>query len=86
MGDQVNIGAGTITCNYDGVNKHITQIGNHAFIGSCSQLVAPVAVGDYATIGAGSTIAKDVPANKLTLTRPIQKTISGWQRPTKNKK
>jgi len=86
MGDHVNIGAGTITCNYDGINKHITQIGNHAFIGSCSQLVAPVSIGDYATIGAGSTIARDVPANKLTLTRPIQKTINGWQRPTKNKK
>jgi bifunctional UDP-N-acetylglucosamine pyrophosphorylase/glucosamine-1-phosphate N-acetyltransferase len=85
MGDYVNIGAGTITCNYDGMNKHITQIGNHAFIGSCSQLVAPVSIGDYATIGAGSTIAKDVPANKLTLTRPIQKTINGWQRPTKKK-
>ena len=86
MGNHVNIGAGTITCNYDGINKHITQIGNYAFIGSCSQLVAPVSIGDYATIGAGSTIAKDVPANKLTLTRPIQKTISGWQRPTKKKR
>jgi bifunctional UDP-N-acetylglucosamine pyrophosphorylase/glucosamine-1-phosphate N-acetyltransferase len=85
MGRHVNIGAGTITCNYDGVNKHLTQIGDHVFIGSSSQLVAPIKVGDYATIGAGSTISRDVPANKLTLTRPIQKTINGWQRPTKNK-
>ena len=85
MGSDVNIGAGTITCNYDGVNKHVTQIGNNAFIGSCTQLVAPVSVGDFATIGAGSTIAKDAPADKLTLTRPKQTTINGWQRPIKKK-
>jgi len=86
MGDDVNIGAGTITCNYDGVNKHLTQIGHKAFIGSCTQLVAPVSVGDNATIGAGSTIAKNAPENKLTLTRPKQMTINSWQRPTKNNK
>ena len=83
MGDDVNIGAGTITCNYDGVNKHLTQIGNNAFIGSCTQLVAPVSVGDNATIGAGSTISKDAPEDKLTLTRPKQMTIKSWQRPIK---
>lgn len=83
MGEGVNIGAGTITCNYDGVNKHLTQIGNNAFIGSCTQLVAPVSVGDNATIGAGSTISKDAPEDKLTLTRPKQMTIKSWQRPTK---
>lgn len=83
MGENVNIGAGTITCNYDGVNKHLTQIGNHAFIGSCSQLVAPVSIGNFATIGAGSTIAKDAPENKLTLTRSKQMTINTWKRPIK---
>ena len=84
MGKDVNIGAGTITCNYDGVNKHLTQIGDNAFIGSCTQLVAPVSVGDYATIGAGSTITKDAPAEQLTLARAKQISRSEWQRPTKN--
>ena len=84
MGKDVNIGAGTITCNYDGVNKHLTQIGDNAFIGSCTQLVAPVSVGNYATIGAGSTITKDAPAEQLTLARAKQISRSGWQRPTKN--
>lgn len=83
MGQNVNVGAGTITCNYDGANKHITKIGNDVFIGSNSQLVAPVNVQDGATIGAGSTITKDAPANKLTLTRAKQATLPNWTRPTK---
>lgn len=83
VGKEVNIGAGTITCNYDGVNKHKTIIGDGAFIGSCTQLVAPVKIGDHATIGAGSTITKDAPANELTLARSPQQTIKEWQRPQK---
>lgn len=83
VGKKVNIGAGTITCNYDGVNKFKTTIGDGAFIGSDSQLVAPVTVGANATIGAGSTITKDTPADQLTLSRNKQVSISGWQRPTK---
>lgn len=85
LGVGVNVGAGTITCNYDGANKHQTTIGDHAFIGSNTQLVAPVSVGKGATIGAGSTITKDAPADALTLTRAPQKTLSGWQRPVKKK-
>ncbi|VVC74791.1 Bifunctional protein GlmU [Aquicella siphonis] len=81
IGRQVNIGAGTITCNYDGVNKHRTIIGDNAFIGSCTQLVAPVTVGARATIGAGSTIIHDAPPDKLTLSRAPQQTIDHWQRP-----
>lgn len=84
IGANVNIGAGTITCNYDGINKHSTIIGDHAFIGSNTELVAPITIGSYATIGAGSTITKDAPANELTLTRAAQKTVSGWKRPQKN--
>lgn len=83
MGDGVNIGAGTITCNYDGANKHQTIIGHGVFVGSATQLVAPVKVGDHATIGAGSTITVDTPENQLTLTRVKQKSISGWKRPMK---
>lgn len=83
IGKQVNIGAGTITCNYDGANKHETIIEDGAFIGSDTQLVAPVTVGAYATIGAGSTIRKNVPAHELTLTESKQKTIAGWKRPIK---
>ena len=83
LGRHVNIGAGTITCNYDGVNKFMTTIGDGAFIGSNSQLVAPVTVGTNATIGAGSTITKDCPDNQLTLARAKQLTLSGWQRPVK---
>ena len=83
VGSQVNIGAGTITCNYDGVNKSITVIGDGAFIGSDTQLIAPVSVGKNATIGAGSTITKDVPENQLTLSRGKQTTVPGWQRPSK---
>lgn len=85
VGRDVNIGAGTITCNYDGVDKHITEIGDGAFIGSNSQLVAPVKIGAGATIGAGSTITSDVPEDKLTLTRSKQKTIDSWTRPQKKK-
>ncbi|MDH5710180.1 MAG: bifunctional UDP-N-acetylglucosamine diphosphorylase/glucosamine-1-phosphate N-acetyltransferase GlmU [Gammaproteobacteria bacterium] len=86
IGRDVNIGAGTITCNYDGANKHKTIIKDGAFIGSDTQLVAPVTVGKNATIGAGSTITKDTDDDCLTLSRSIQKSIKGWQRPTKNKK
>lgn len=83
IGSKVNVGAGTITCNYDGVNKFKTVIEDGAFIGSDTQLVAPVTVGKNATIGAGSTITKDAPADQLTLSRSKQMTIAGWQRPTK---
>lgn len=83
MGSRTNIGAGTIVCNYDGANKHRTQIGSDVFIGSDTQLVAPVKIGDGATIGAGSTITKDAPAGELTLARGVQKTVPGWRRPKK---
>jgi bifunctional UDP-N-acetylglucosamine pyrophosphorylase/glucosamine-1-phosphate N-acetyltransferase len=84
IGSGVNIGAGTITCNYDGANKHRTVIEDGAFIGSDTQLVAPVTVGRGATIGAGSTITKDAPADSLTLSRAKQTSIPGWKRPVKN--
>ena len=83
VGAAVNIGAGTITCNYDGVNKWSTVIGDGAFVGSGSMLVAPVRIGAGATIGAGSTITEDAPDGKLTLTRTEQTTVDGWKRPTK---
>lgn len=83
MGAKVNIGAGTITCNYDGANKHKTIIGDNVFIGSDTQLVAPVEIGAGATIGAGSTITHDAPKGELTLSRSPQKTRQGWKRPTK---
>ncbi|HIG65278.1 MAG TPA: UDP-N-acetylglucosamine diphosphorylase/glucosamine-1-phosphate N-acetyltransferase [Methyloprofundus sp.] len=83
IGSNVNIGAGTITCNYDGVNKFRTVIEDGAFIGSDTQLIAPVTVGKNATIGAGSTITKSTPDEQLTLTRSKQMTIHGWQRPVK---
>ncbi len=83
IGARVNIGAGTITCNYDGVNKSRTEIGAGAFIGSGSMLVAPVKIGAEATIGAGSTITRDAPEGKLTIERAKQITIDGWKRPTK---
>jgi bifunctional UDP-N-acetylglucosamine pyrophosphorylase/glucosamine-1-phosphate N-acetyltransferase len=86
VGAQVNIGAGTITCNYDGVNKFRTIIEDGAFIGSDSQLVAPVTIGKNATIGAGSTITKDSPENQLTLSRAKQVSVAGWQRPVKQEK
>jgi bifunctional UDP-N-acetylglucosamine pyrophosphorylase/glucosamine-1-phosphate N-acetyltransferase len=83
IGRGVNIGAGTITCNYDGINKSITRIEDGAFIGSNSALVAPVTVGAQATIGAGSVITRDAPEGELTLTRAKQATLRGWARPTK---
>ncbi|WP_319380633.1 bifunctional UDP-N-acetylglucosamine diphosphorylase/glucosamine-1-phosphate N-acetyltransferase GlmU [Thiomicrorhabdus sp.] len=83
MGEGCNIGAGTITCNYDGVNKHLTVIGDRVFVGSDSQLVAPVSIGSDATIGAGSTITKDAPEGELTLSRSKQLTLKGWQKPKK---
>jgi bifunctional UDP-N-acetylglucosamine pyrophosphorylase/glucosamine-1-phosphate N-acetyltransferase len=85
IGKKVNIGAGTITCNYDGVNKHRTIIEDEAFIGSDTQLVAPVTVGKGATLGAGTTLTKDAPANQLTVTRVKQVSLN-WQRPTKKSK
>ncbi|MEZ5531510.1 MAG: bifunctional UDP-N-acetylglucosamine diphosphorylase/glucosamine-1-phosphate N-acetyltransferase GlmU [Steroidobacteraceae bacterium] len=83
IGAKVNVGAGTVTCNYDGVNKSPTHIDDGAFIGSGAMLVAPVRIGARATIGAGSVITKDTPPDKLTLERAKQVTIDGWQRPTK---
>ena len=83
IGTRVNVGAGTITCNYDGANKHTTVIGDDAFIGSNSALVAPVQIGAGATIGAGSTISKDAPAGELTVARGKQVTVRGWKRPSK---
>ncbi|OZA28671.1 MAG: UDP-N-acetylglucosamine diphosphorylase/glucosamine-1-phosphate N-acetyltransferase [Hydrogenophilales bacterium 17-61-9] len=86
MGKKVNIGAGTITCNYDGANKHRTLIEDDVFIGSDTQLIAPVTVRKGATLGAGTTLTKDAPAGELTLSRAKQQTLSGWQRPIKPKK
>lgn len=86
VGKRVNIGAGTITCNYDGANKFRTIIEDDAFIGSDTQLVAPVTVGKGATIGAGSTITKNTPEGELTLSRSKQLTINGWKRPVKQAK
>ena len=86
VGKNVNIGAGTIVCNYDGANKFRTVIEDDAFIGSDSQLVAPVTVGRGATIGAGTTLTKDAPAGKLTVARAKQHSIDGWQRPVKKPK
>jgi bifunctional UDP-N-acetylglucosamine pyrophosphorylase/glucosamine-1-phosphate N-acetyltransferase len=83
IGRGVNVGAGTITCNYDGVNKFVTQIEDGAFIGSNSALVAPVTIGAQATIGAGSVITSDAPAGELTVARGRQLTLAGWRRPTK---
>jgi len=82
----VNIGAGTITCNYDGVNKFRTTIEDDAFIGSDTQLVAPVTVGKGATLGAGTTLTKDAPPGVLTVSRTRQISVTGWQRPVKHKK
>ena len=85
IGSGVNVGAGTITCNYDGINKFVTRIEDGAFIGSNSALVAPITIGAMATIGAGSVIGKDAPAGELTVARARQTTLPGWQRPTKLK-
>jgi len=86
IGRRVNIGAGTITCNYDGANKHRTIIGDDVFIGSDTQLVAPVTVASGSTIGAGSTITRNTPEGELTLSRAKQISINGWQRPVRIKK
>ncbi len=86
IGKGVNVGAGTITCNYDGVNKSTTTIEDGAFIGSGNMLVAPVIIGKDATTGAGSTITKDAPAGQLTLSRAKQLTLEGWKRPQKGDK
>jgi bifunctional UDP-N-acetylglucosamine pyrophosphorylase/glucosamine-1-phosphate N-acetyltransferase len=84
IGSRVNVGAGTITCNYDGANKYRTVIEDDAFIGSDSQLVAPVTVGRGATLGAGTTLTRDAPPGQLTVSRPRQVSIPGWKRPVKN--
>jgi bifunctional UDP-N-acetylglucosamine pyrophosphorylase/glucosamine-1-phosphate N-acetyltransferase len=86
VGKRVNVGAGTITCNYDGGHKHTTHIGDDVFIGSDTQLIAPVSVGDGATIGAGTTITRDAPAGQLTVGRARQVSVAGWQRPRKDRK
>jgi bifunctional UDP-N-acetylglucosamine pyrophosphorylase/glucosamine-1-phosphate N-acetyltransferase len=86
VGSGVNVGAGTITCNYDGANKHKTVIEDDVFIGSDVQLVAPVRIGAGATIGAGTTVMRDVPSGKLVINPKQQREIEGWQRPRKNKK
>ena len=85
MGSGVNIGAGTITCNYDGANKFRTVIEDDCFIGSDTQLVAPVKVGKGATVGAGTTVTKDVNDNTLVISRVKQTEIKGWKRPVKKK-
>ena len=83
IGKKVNIGAGVITCNYDGANKHRTVIEDDAFIGSDVQLIAPITVGKGATIGAGTTLSSHAPAGELTVARAKQQTILGWKRPKK---
>ena len=83
VGSKVNVGAGTVTVNYDGINKFRTEIGDGAFIGSGSMLIAPIRIGANANTGAGSTITKDAPEGKLTLARARQVTIEGWRRPQK---
>jgi bifunctional UDP-N-acetylglucosamine pyrophosphorylase / glucosamine-1-phosphate N-acetyltransferase len=85
IGRNVNVGAGTITCNYDGANKHRTIIEDDVFIGSDTQLVAPIRIARGATLGAGTTLTKDAPADQLTLSRPKQVSVPGWRRPAKKK-
>lgn len=86
IGTRVNVGAGTITCNYDGANKHRTTIGDDVFVGSGVNLVAPITIADGATIGAGSTLTKNAPEQELTIARTRQTSISGWKRPVKKTK
>ena len=83
IGARANLGAGTITCNYDGANKHRTWIGEDAFIGSNSALVAPVTIGDRATVGAGSVVTGEAPADALTVARARARSIRGWKRPVR---
>jgi bifunctional UDP-N-acetylglucosamine pyrophosphorylase/glucosamine-1-phosphate N-acetyltransferase len=83
LGRNVNVGAGTITCNYDGVNKHQTVLGDGVFVGSNTSLVAPVNVAEQATIGAGSTITRDISEGELAVARGKQRNIAGWERPKK---
>jgi bifunctional UDP-N-acetylglucosamine pyrophosphorylase/glucosamine-1-phosphate N-acetyltransferase len=83
LGEGVNVGAGTITCNYDGANKFKTTIGNNSFVGSNSTLVAPVNISDNSFVGAGSTITKDTEENSLAISRAKQRNIEGWKRPAK---
>jgi len=85
VGARTNVGAGTITCNYDGTHKHRTVIGEDVFVGSNTALVAPVTVGASATIGAGSVITSDAPADALTLARADQRTVPGWKRPKRKR-
>ncbi len=85
LGENVNVGAGTITCNYDGVNKHKTEIGDNSFIGSNSTLIAPLSIGKEGFVAAGSTINSEVPLGNLAVGRGKQRNIAGWKRPTKNK-
>jgi bifunctional UDP-N-acetylglucosamine pyrophosphorylase/glucosamine-1-phosphate N-acetyltransferase len=80
IGEEVNIGAGTITCNYDGFEKHQTIIGDHVFVGSNVELVAPIKVGSRSSIGAGTTVTKDVPEGALAIGRVKQKNIRGWSK------
>ena len=86
VGRDVHVGAGTITCNYDGAAKHRTEIGDRVFVGSGVMLVAPLEVGAGATIAAGSTITKNVPGEALAVSRNRQSTVKGWKRPTKPSK
>ena len=86
LGRDVNIGAGTITCNYDGVNKFKTDIKDGVFVGSNTALIAPIEIGENANIGAGSTITKDAPANQLSISRAKQVTLASWKRPRKKNK
>ena len=83
MGSGVNIGAGTITCNYDGLNKHKTDIGNHVFVGSNSTLVAPLCIEDQGFVAAGSTVTTTVGKDELAVSRSRQRNIKGWNRPDK---
>ena len=86
VGERVNYGAGSITANYDGANKHRTVIGNDVHVGSNCVLIAPISLGDGATIGGGSTISKDAPAGSLTVARAKQVSLAGWQRPQKQRR
>ena len=86
IGRDTNVGAGTVTCNYDGANKHATEIGDRVFVGSGSMLVAPLKVGEGVTIAAGSTITRDVPPGTLAVARQRQSTVKGWKRPTKRER